>query len=154
LLDCSIRIAILFGGLDCDWQSKAKIGFWIWIVNPVLSFQYKSKLSDLSYQEITISWLIMLQKIFKQLIYQKGCNIRDVSWEFHGCIIKLNHLINICCAISFSKNSWILIVLSIHFENWILIVLSIHFENWILIVNHIFVMALDWIKNWIEQLPG
>jgi len=27
LLDCSIQIAIQFGGLDCDWQSKVIIGF-------------------------------------------------------------------------------------------------------------------------------
>ncbi len=43
LLDCSIRIAIQFSGLDCDSQSKVKIGFWIWIVNPVFPFQSKSK---------------------------------------------------------------------------------------------------------------
>jgi len=54
-LDCSIRIAIQFGGLDCDWQSKVKVGFCIWIVNPVLSYQSKSKISELFYQEIKIS---------------------------------------------------------------------------------------------------
>jgi len=46
LLDCSIRIAIQFGGLDCNWQSKVKIGFWIWIVNPVFPFQSKSNTSN------------------------------------------------------------------------------------------------------------
>jgi len=35
LLECSIRIVIQFCGLDCDWQSKVKIRFWISIVNPV-----------------------------------------------------------------------------------------------------------------------
>jgi len=29
-------------GLDCDWQSIFKVGFWIWIFNPVFSFQSKS----------------------------------------------------------------------------------------------------------------
>ncbi len=43
LLDCSIRIAIWFSGLDCDWQSKVKIGFWIRIVDPVFQFQSNSK---------------------------------------------------------------------------------------------------------------
>jgi hypothetical protein len=37
--------------LDCDWQSKIKIGFWIWIVNPVFEFQSKSKNKHISYQE-------------------------------------------------------------------------------------------------------
>ncbi len=40
--------------VDCDWQSKVKIGFWIWIVNPVYSFQSKSKKSEIK--------SIMLQK--------------------------------------------------------------------------------------------
>jgi len=55
LLDCSIWIAIQFGGLECDWQSKDKIGFWILIVNPVHAFQSKSKQWKLIYQEIKIS---------------------------------------------------------------------------------------------------
>ncbi len=62
LLDCSIRIAIQFGGLDCDWQSKIKNGFWIWIVNPVFAFQSKSKSNHISYQETKNLWLILLQQ--------------------------------------------------------------------------------------------
>jgi len=46
LLDCSIRIAIQFGGLNFDRQSKVKIRFWIWIVNQVPPFQSKSKISE------------------------------------------------------------------------------------------------------------
>ncbi len=46
-------IAIQFGGLDCEWQSKVKIGFGI--VNPVMSFQSKSRISKLFYQKIKIS---------------------------------------------------------------------------------------------------
>ena len=72
-------------------------------------------------------------KIFKQLNKSVSCElIRDVSWEFYDCIIKLGHLI-FAVLYLFSKNSWI--------------GLSIHFENQIWIVNHIFVMDLDWIDN-------
>ncbi len=48
-LDCSIRIAIQFRGLDCDWQFKIKIVLWIWIVDPV--FGFKSKSNHIFYQE-------------------------------------------------------------------------------------------------------
>jgi len=50
LLDCSIRIIVQFGGLDCD------CGFWIWIVNPifVISIQIQ-KISEIFHQEIKIS---------------------------------------------------------------------------------------------------
>ncbi len=42
-LDCSIQ----FCWLDCDWHLKTYIiGFWIWIVNLVFSFQYKSEKSE------------------------------------------------------------------------------------------------------------
>jgi hypothetical protein len=60
LLDCSIRIAIQFSWLDCDCQSKVKIGFWIWIVNPVFPFQSKSKTLLIIFHWIEISWSIML----------------------------------------------------------------------------------------------
>jgi len=36
-------------------QSKVKIGFWIWIVRPVFSFQSELKKSKLIYQEIKSS---------------------------------------------------------------------------------------------------
>jgi len=53
-----------------------------------------------------------------------------IPWFYHK-----TRPFNICYPISFSKNSWI----------WI--GLSIHFENRIWIVNHICVMYLDWIDN-------
>ncbi len=40
--DCSISIEIQFGGLDFDWKSIWKFGFWIWNVNLVLPFQLKN----------------------------------------------------------------------------------------------------------------
>ena len=43
LLDWSIRIAIHFVGLDCDWQSNFKKWIWIWIGNPAKPLQSKSK---------------------------------------------------------------------------------------------------------------
>jgi len=50
-------VGIRFGGLDCDcdWQSKIKIVLGIWIVNPVFSFQSKSKKTRIFYQYIKIS---------------------------------------------------------------------------------------------------
>ncbi len=83
------------------WKSKVKIGFWIWIVNPVLSFQSKSwhdyfikKLRFYSASWFNNEAKLLFIKIFKQLIYQLGCKlIRVVSRDFQSFIIKLGHLI-------------------------------------------------------------
>ena len=65
------------------------------------------------------------------LSVDKRC-LLGIQWFYHKILPSY-----ICYHISFSKNSWIVIGMSIHFENWI----------WIWIVNHIFLMDLDWIDN-------
>jgi len=91
LQDCSIWIAIQFARLDCDWQSKFKIGFLIWNVNPAFTFQSKSKkiiisIHELKFHDATSKTMPSYVQNLKFLNYrlikkQWVVGKRDVPWE-------------------------------------------------------------------------
>jgi len=100
---CWIALSRLQSSL-VDWividnpKSKSDFGFGLSIqfchFNPNPKYQNhfikKLKFHSASFSNDEAKTLFI--KIFKQLIYQKGCKLmRDVSWEFHGFIIKLGH---------------------------------------------------------------
>ncbi len=147
LLDCSIRIAIQFSGLDCDWQSKVKLGFWIWIVNPVFPFQSKSNNVKIIFHIIKMSWSLMLHLKKPSYFDPEKC-LAIKLWVDKSsplgitCFTNKKKLSKFAVIAVFLKLldwdwDWIWIGLSIHFGKWI----------WIWIDNHIFMMDLDWIDN-------
>ncbi len=150
LLDCSIRIAIQFGGLYCDWQSKIRILDLDCQSSFCISIQIQKQSYVLSRnQKLTVN----LAPAIKPSYFLSTFVLHLISWLIKKCLLGIPCLKHLCkillmfTAFHFFSSSWIVIGLSIHFKKWI----------WIWILNYIFVLDLDWIdnpKNWIEQKPA
>jgi len=74
LLDCLTWIAIKFGGLDCDWQSKVRIGFWL--SNQFCHFNPNTKFQNYFFKKLHWQTYFFNQKYVH--IRKPGVNFTDI----------------------------------------------------------------------------